>query len=238
MLARVNEPSSINLSQGAMDNNDAVSALRGDAIRALTALARHTSTNGAQLDFADVMASILASTAANVGGIDYLLTGRCGSWEAGLVESLITGTVPEEELLRYRTDPIAVPLHVAELVEVQCQQGGYAEALDRLYEEHQDDEDATELDHREAELYQRFATMFRDYAESFERSLTAAGAALSVPFEIGLNADVDPTSEWWREGTPCNPSEYGDPVVWRLWSHAFDACGVPAVESITSQYAP
>ena len=38
-----------------MDNNDRVSALRGDAIRALTALARHTYANGAQLDFAEVV---------------------------------------------------------------------------------------------------------------------------------------------------------------------------------------
>lgn len=218
-----------------MDNKDTVCALRGDAITALTALARHTYTNGARLDFGDVMASILASTAANVGGIDYLLTGRPGSWEAGLVESLITGTVPEEELLRYRTDPIVVPLHVAELVEVQCQKGGYAEALDRLYEAHQDDEDTTELDRREAELYQRFATLFRDYAASFQRSVTAVGAALSVPVEICLNADVDPTSKWWQDDAPRNPSEYGDPIAWRLWSQAFDALGVPAVESLTSQ---
>ncbi len=218
-----------------MDNNDTVSALRGDAIRALTALAHHTYTNGAQLDFADVMASILASTAANVGGIDYLLAGRCGSWEAGLVESLITGTVPEEDLLRYRTEPVVVPLNVAELVEVQCQQGGFPEALDRLNEKHQDDEDSPELDRMEAELYRRFVAVFRDYAASFQRSMTTAGAALSVPVEIRLNADDDPTSKWWRDGAPRNPSEYGDPVVWRLWSQAFDALGAPDVESLTRQ---
>lgn len=218
-----------------MDDNDTVSALERDAITTLTALARQTYDSGKQIDFADIMAGILTSTAANVGGTDYLLAGRRGSWEAGLVESLITGTVPEEELLRYRSEPIVVPLNVAELVEVQSQLGGYAEASDRLYEKHYDDEDPTELDRSEAELHERFVVAFRDFAASFQRSVRAAGAALSIPVEISVEAEVDPKSEWWKDGALRNPSEYGDPVVWRLWSQAYDALGAPTIESLTGQ---
>jgi len=70
-----------------MDNKHQHAA---DAVAALTALARGTRTVGAGTpaahkepdDFADWLTIVLVEVAQNVGGIDALLAGRPGSWEA------------------------------------------------------------------------------------------------------------------------------------------------------------
>ncbi|WIE81297.1 GIY-YIG nuclease family protein [Curtobacterium sp. MCSS17_016] len=72
-----------------------------DAVRTLTDLARRTrSRGGAQepIDFAAEAASVLTAVAANVGGVEQLLAGRPGSWEADLIRQLIAGTVPADML--------------------------------------------------------------------------------------------------------------------------------------------
>ena len=46
-------------------------------------------------DFAGWVAGVLASVAAEVGGTEQLLSGRPGSWKAGLVRALLAGTVGE-----------------------------------------------------------------------------------------------------------------------------------------------
>lgn len=93
-----------------------------DAIEALTTLARRRRTIGAGTpdehtepdDFADLAAHVLTAVAANVGGIEELLAGRPGSWEADLVRQLVQGTAGTEpaDLMRYRTEPLHVTLDV------------------------------------------------------------------------------------------------------------------------------
>ena len=62
--------------------------------------------------------------AANIGGIDAILNGRSGSWEADGVRQLLFSTVgaDEAQLWAHRTDPIEITLYVDELV------------IDRAYE--------------------------------------------------------------------------------------------------------
>ncbi|GGM22780.1 hypothetical protein ACFFX1_10915 [Dactylosporangium sucinum] len=85
-----------------------------DAIAALTAAARQTRVRGAgtdqatvePVDFADLAAHVLTTVAANVGSVETLLAGRSGSWEADLVRRLVDRTASEDELLRWRTEPV------------------------------------------------------------------------------------------------------------------------------------
>lgn len=93
-------------------------------VAALTDLARSGWTaadgNRHQVDFAAALAEVLACVAANVGGIEELLAGRPGSWEADLVHQLLAGTVGVgwggEFLPAYRTTPILVPLDIEDVL--------------------------------------------------------------------------------------------------------------------------
>jgi hypothetical protein len=99
--------------------------LEGDvaqAIAALGAAARRTYTTPAgeacRYDFGEVLTRVLAAVAANVGGVDQLLAGRPGSWEADGVRQLLTSTLGEDEdrLLEHRTEAVAITLYVDELM--------------------------------------------------------------------------------------------------------------------------
>ena len=73
-----------------------------DAIAALTAAARGTPTIGAgtpyehtePIDFAAIACHVLTAVAANVGGVEELLAGRPGSWEADYVRQIVHSTLP------------------------------------------------------------------------------------------------------------------------------------------------
>ena len=93
-----------------------------DAVAALTAAARQTRTIGAgtanehkePADFAEIACHVITSVAANVGGVDTLLSGRPGSWEADYIRRIVQSTAGEDEaeLLRYRTEPVRLALDV------------------------------------------------------------------------------------------------------------------------------
>lgn len=108
------------------------------ATAALTAAGRLTHPTYGQLDFADFLADALAAVTANLGGVEELLAGRSGSWEADLVDRLITGTIGYEpddaELIRRRTEPVLVRLNVASLVDEHAApaNGPYIDAMDAL----------------------------------------------------------------------------------------------------------
>lgn len=94
-------------------------ALVGQVIGVLTSVARQTRMRGAgsspatvePVDFADIAAQVLTAVAANVGGIETLLAGRPGSWEADLVRQLVDGTAGYDgNLVRWRTEPVRLPL--------------------------------------------------------------------------------------------------------------------------------
>lgn len=197
-----------------------------------------------QLDFAAFVASALAATAANVGGVGQLLAGRPGSWEADLVGSLINGTVPDEpdELARHRTEPVVVPLNVAELVEDRHQETGLDDALAAVTERHagpaEDDEESTDAYQAEVTATEtRYAEAYARYADQFTQAVQAEAATipgLTVP--VTVETDTNPTSEWWVETTLHNPTRYGDdefvsdPLVWRLWENAEQTVPLPDLE--------
>lgn len=96
-----------------------------DAVTALTAAARLTWTGRSDgtaparpCDWAEFVALALAGAAANIGGVENVLAGRPGSWEADAVRTLLTGTVghDEQQLLQHRTDPVVVRINVDDMM--------------------------------------------------------------------------------------------------------------------------
>lgn len=100
-----------------------------DAVRVLTEAARLTNqpvrqkTNGSwepdldadgiPIDWAAFVTTALAGAAANIGGIDAILAGRPGSWEADVVRDALNAAVGHDEwdLWRHRTEPVNVVVH-------------------------------------------------------------------------------------------------------------------------------
>ena len=88
----------------------------GDAIAALTEAALGTRTIGAgsphehreRVDFGEIACHVLTAVAANVGGLERLLSGRPGSWEADYVRQIVLSTAGDgsEGLHRWRTEVI------------------------------------------------------------------------------------------------------------------------------------
>lgn len=91
----------------------------GDAIAALTAAARGTRTIGAgtphahtaPVDFGEIARHVLTAVAANVGGVEGLLAGRPGSWEADYVRQIVHSTAGDrpEDLAPWQTEPDGAP---------------------------------------------------------------------------------------------------------------------------------
>lgn len=69
-------------------------------------------------DWAEFVTHALAGAAANIGGIEAILAGRPGSWEADGVRNLLTSTVghDEEHLLEHRTEALVVEVDIDELL--------------------------------------------------------------------------------------------------------------------------
>jgi hypothetical protein len=108
-----------------------------DAIRVLTEAARLTRplpssagaapatgqpvsvTSGREpADWAEFVTHALAGAAANIGGIEAILAGRPGSWEADGIRNLLTSTAghDEEHLLEHRTEALVVDVNIDELL--------------------------------------------------------------------------------------------------------------------------
>jgi transcriptional regulator with XRE-family HTH domain len=65
------------------------------------------------IDWAEFVTLALAGAAANAGGIETVLAGRPGSWEAERVRQTLQSTAFDaKDLLRHRTEPITVDLWV------------------------------------------------------------------------------------------------------------------------------
>ncbi|MCR6494760.1 hypothetical protein [Cellulomonas sp. P24] len=110
------------------------------AVVAFTAIARSRRTVGAgtahehaePVDFAEIACQVLTSAAANVGGVETLLSGRPNSWEADYVRQIVLSTAGDsiEDLLRWRTEPLRLVLDTeSELADLGLEQQ-YEDAAD------------------------------------------------------------------------------------------------------------
>jgi hypothetical protein len=168
------------------------------AIDALTAAARATRTRGAgtlhetldePVDFAEMACRVLTSVAANLGGVETLLAGRPGSWEADSVRQIVTSTAPEDELWRWRTEPLRLHLDVAGTFDdfglYQLADQEYEAAVNRV-----DDDRLTEAEREQAEWVADTIEQLRDqdldaYAQVY------AAAVRQVLTERGIDVDVE-----------------------------------------------
>ena len=91
-----------------------------NAISASAAAARGTRSIGAgtphehsePVDFAEIACHVLTAVAANIGGVQRLLSGRPGSWEADYARQIVLSIAGDsvEDLLRWRSgEPPAEP---------------------------------------------------------------------------------------------------------------------------------
>ena len=211
------------------------------AVAALTSAARMTRTVAGQIepaDFSDFLASALAAVAANLGSVEAVTAGRPGSWESSLVAQLLGGTLGYDpamsDLLAHRTEPIRVPLNVAQLVEDSGAIPTVYEAEDALAEDATDEAlDALHARYRAA--YDRYAAAFSHAAQAY--ALTLEGLAveravgerptLRVPVEVVT--ETDPGDAAWAS-TVQNPEEFeGDEVAWRIWEGARERAGLPTL---------
>ncbi|WP_094287403.1 transcriptional regulator [Mycobacterium lehmannii] len=92
------------------------------------------------IDWAAFVTEALAGAAANAGGIDAILSGRPGSWEAAVVGDALRAAVGHDEwdLWRHRTEPVVIDLWVESILR---------DTNDTTYDDYQEAEE--ELSRRE-----------------------------------------------------------------------------------------
>ncbi len=220
-------------------------ALRSQAVDVLTRAARSTRTLDDGLvvedDFAGFLAGVVSSVAANLGAAYLVTAGRPSSWAAKLVDQLVQGTVGGDPayLMTFRTEPVIVPLNVAALVEEADGLVSFFDAEAALPVS-SDGDMAVQLAELE-QLHAGYLNAYTDYARRFTETVEAYALTIPelsrAPAEWGADrtllvpviVQAETTPDYWRAG-PLNPVEWeGDPLVWRLWKHAFDTIGLPSI---------
>ena len=78
--------------------------------------------------------TVITAVAANVGGVEVLLSGRPGSWEADYVRQIVQSTAGDDdtELLRYRTEPVRIEFDAEEAFDDFGLTGLYERDVDEL----------------------------------------------------------------------------------------------------------
>lgn len=71
-----------------------------------------------QMDWAEFVTLAIAGAAANMGGVDAALAGRCDSWETQGLRQLLQSTVGADEarLWAHRTEPLEIAINIDELL--------------------------------------------------------------------------------------------------------------------------
>lgn len=210
-----------------------------DTITALTRAATRSSSSGTP-DFADFLAHVLAATAANVGGPDQLVAGRPGSWECSAIDRLVRGTMGDQpdDWTWCRTQPVVIPLNVAELIEDELHHPslmGLGEALenfDKHFDTINSDADADAWDHGIETITARYTTEYRLYAERFSQAARSIADRIpGLSADLYVEADADPNSHWWSPRVITNPYGTGiDPLAREIWWAAHSVTRLPNVD--------
>ena len=161
----------------------------------LTAAARLEHPNHGTIDFADFLTSALRATAANLGDTRALTAGRPGSWESAQLSELLDSAIGLDpsmfELAEYRTEPINVQLHVANLVFHNANNPGALEEFDDAVDQAGDD-DARAL------IAQRYTAAYQSYADRFTAAVRAEATKRPALAEL-VTIDVDTSLTWQSE---------------------------------------
>lgn len=173
--------------------NDDVSEIA----RRLTAIARRTYTapNGEQRrhDFGEVISIAVTAAAANLGGVEELLAGRPGSWEADYVRQIVNHSAAEGELDRHRTEPVMLRLDPETLFEEAGLKDLYDDADNELGNGYAngtepDDDGASDavIDAKRAALEAGYNQALDSYFATYVKNVrqVALEKGLSVPVEV------------------------------------------------------
>lgn len=135
------------------------------------------------IDWAEFLSQATAAAAANIGGVDAILAGRPGSWEADYVRQLLTGTVghDEEHLLEHRTEPVVVDLYVDEILVDVGYWKLYDDAVQKLDRRHNEIPDGTEA-------YERLVDEVAELEEQLEQQRLADWAAYGAALKANVEA--------------------------------------------------
>jgi len=201
--------------------------LRKAAVETFTTAARLDHPTFGTLDFAAFLADVLRATAANLGDPSALTAGRPGSWESAALNQLLIGTIGSDpdlfELAAYRTEPIHVQLHVANLIFHNADDPDAPEEFDDAADHAGDDDDARAL------IAQQYTSAYQSYADRFAAAVRAEAAKRPALAEL-VTVDVNTSLTWQSEPEIDNPIEGDcDPLVWHFWSTAQEAVGLPAI---------
>jgi hypothetical protein len=233
------------------------------AVTALTAAARLTWTErrpdgtapSRPCDWAEFVTLALAGAAANIGGIENVLAGRPGSWEADAVRSLLIATVgyDEQQLLTHRTDPVVVSINVDDMMVDLGVWQAYDDACDALQRRYDDlgIPDARRTSGSAHEVLASLATATPEQEHGYEQiaeledrleqqrqqDWVAYGAALATHIQaqvtqieglrvpVVVHVDVDPDPASGQTGTW--GSGVGESLPERLLNAAVEATPLP-----------
>lgn len=144
------------------------------AVDILTTAARLDHPEYGPVDFADFLVSTIRATAANLGDIHELTAGRPGSWESAMLADMAQGAAGQDpaDLTQYRTEPIAVTLNIAQLVEGNHDdRKGTIAPFDMAVDDLPSTNTQTDWDHRQAQLRQRYEALFTEYGQAFTAAI-------------------------------------------------------------------
>lgn len=186
------------------------------AIAALTAAARPVDTTTGtvrQADMGEVLCYVATVVAANLGGVDALLSDRPGSWEADLVRQMVENT-GGGDLSRYRRSPVVLRLDPEQVFSDL----GYETLRDQA--ERDLDADGVDLDADGvvSEVGEQQITATNELLDALERvwqtdldrfvatftagaQAAAAARDLTVPVQVLRVVDVDAGPPEWDEVT-------------------------------------
>jgi hypothetical protein len=171
-------------------------------------------------DFAEFAAHALASAAANLGGIEPLLAGRPGSWEADHLRSLLTSTVgPDEDYLwAHRTEPLVLHVPVDDILTDLGAWDAYQDAdraLDRAKHalnlppapaalSPKQEAALDQINDARDRLDQHRENAWHEYGQAYTQAILAELErqpipGLTVPIEIQVTTDSDPAAVAWLD---------------------------------------
>ena len=188
-------------------------------------------------DGGETVTHLLATVAANLGGLDQITARRPGSWEANQVQQFLSSTVgsDSEFLLQFRTRPIEV-VECVELAMVDLgvdflydESFALVDATEMLAADEGDDTAWDRLDHAEALIDRVRTSAYATYRDAFESNIRDAARALTESRHLPIDVPVSVPA-----GRAEGPRR-DDRIARRLGHHRVRAVGVRPGEDATTR---
>lgn len=133
-----------------------------------------------RIDWAAFVTEALAGAAANAGGIDTILAGRPGSWEAAVVGDVLRAAAGHDEwdLWRHRTEPVTIVLNP-----------------ERILFDHDASNDFEEMDAAEGEITRRENAIRPGHVYSGDAEPQSLQWAVDLGYEVRAGRPPEPPTQ-------------------------------------------